>query len=142
MEILASAEGAETRADKALVDASSWPANSFKLAAGNGSSAVEDAEVRRTATPGGWSGETLQGEAVALTQISVQESRGMPPLQDSTAVAPEPRTVSSEVKAVPGVGCPATSSQLLAIACIKKEATSGVPSNNAAAAGGPETLTA
>ncbi|CAL5229957.1 g13386 [Coccomyxa viridis] len=66
MQILASAEGAEAGSDKALLDASSWPIDSSELAAGNGSSAVEDVEVRGTAAPDEWSGEVMETEAVPV----------------------------------------------------------------------------
>ena len=93
---------------------------------------MEDAEVRNIAAPGEWSGQGLQDKGVALMQTSVQELQGMPPLQDSTAVAPEPRAVSWQTKAVltmnAGDG-------------VKKEATSGFPIDSAAASGGVETPT-
>ena len=139
MQILASAEGAEAGSDKALLDASSWPVDSSELAAGNGSSAVEDVEVRGTAAPDEWSGEGLHGKSVALIQTSNQELGSIPPLQDGTAVAVQSSAISLEAKAVSmesGADCLATSKELLADAVMETEAVPVASSYGAASGGG------
>lgn len=136
MQILASADEAETKLDEATLDASSWPTDSSGPA-GHEDSAGEDAEPRSTTAPGGWSGQSLPGKAVTIIQDSKQESTGRPPLQIEAA-APT-GALSLEAKAVlgmeAGVNSLGTSQELLADACIE-EAT---PVNDDAAAGGLET---
>ena len=131
MQILASAEGAEAGTDKAGLDASSWPAASSELAAGNGSSVVEDADIRSTAAPDEGSGDGLHGKAIALIQTIDQVSEGIPPLQDGTAVAVQSSAKSLEAKAtLMEAGCPETSNELLA------DAVADIAGHGAAAGGG------
>ena len=108
-----------------------------ELPAGNESCAGEDAEVRSiSAVPSWQSSRDLPGKVVALVQDSEQDSGGMLPLQDKTAVALEPGPVSWEGKSIlgaeGGVGIPSSSNQLLADACVEIDPTNVLISNRAA----------